>query len=81
MHVIERLTWLPVVLFRFVVKLLQHQKINDIRHVMIPLMDKINTELITSLITVLQMCIVMILTLMRKTHLSSSLRLDPRKPV
>lgn len=31
------LTWLPVVLFSLVVKLLQHQKINDIRHVMVPL--------------------------------------------
>lgn len=30
-------TWLPIVLFSLVVKLLEHQKVNDIRHVMVPL--------------------------------------------
>lgn len=34
---IKILTWLPVVLFSLVVKLLQYQKIYHIRHVMVPL--------------------------------------------
>lgn len=36
-HPLRTLTWLPVVLFSLVVKLQQHQEIDDIRHVVVPL--------------------------------------------
>lgn len=36
-HILQELTWLPVVLFSLVVKLLEHQEIDDIRHVVVPL--------------------------------------------
>lgn len=71
-------------LFSLVVKLLQYQKINDIRHVMIP--GKCGNEKVVkymwsqSFIT-LNIQVLLMLTLRRKTHWSFSLRLGPRMPL
>lgn len=76
------LTRLPVVLFSLVVKLLQYQKVYDIRHVMIP--GECGNERVVKhmwVFIILNIQISLMLTLRRKTHWSFSLKLGPRKPV
>lgn len=69
-------------LFSLVVKLLQYQKVYDIRHVMIP-GEGGNERVVKHMwvFIILNIQISLMLTLRRKTHWSFSLKLGPRKPV
>lgn len=73
-------------LFSLIIKLLEHQKVNDIRHVMVPLERerKRVREFLCSYVQSSSSCAInsvsKMLTSRRKSHWSSSLRLDPRKP-